>query len=273
LRGDLHPDIQELNFASERGIDTVRQLAEAARLSPTYKARVFILDEAQAATAAAWGCALKVLEEPPETARFVLLTTDPEKIPDTIHSRCFRITLRPIPEKELAEYLVYISKKEHGEIAPEDARRLASAARGHPREALTLLEQALLLHDSSKMDLGEAVTSTVDEAEVDIPDLLRAVFDADTAGALKISDAFANQVRLLEELVLSMRAMARISAGGKVDGYAVAKFGKLAKKVHVDDSLKALRIVAKYLQQARAFSLPADVCLDLALIESSLLFK
>jgi DNA polymerase-3 subunit gamma/tau len=149
-------DVIEIDAASNRGIDDIRDLRERVVFSPaSSRIKVYILDEAHMLTPPAFNALLKMLEEPPAHVVFVLATTEPHKMPPTILSRCQRFDFRSVPMAELAEHLARIVKEEGIEASEGALRLIARRARGSARDALVTLEQAI--------SYGDGV---IDEAEV-----------------------------------------------------------------------------------------------------------
>jgi DNA polymerase III subunit gamma/tau len=137
-------DLLELDAASNTGIDNMREILDNARYAPTVgRYKVYLIDEVHMLSKAAFNSMLKTLEEPPEHVKFVLATTDPQKIPVTVLSRCLQFNLKALPQPTIAARLGEILSAE--DIAFDDAALLliAHAARGSMRDALSLLEQAI----------------------------------------------------------------------------------------------------------------------------------
>ncbi|OLE17436.1 MAG: DNA polymerase III, subunit gamma and tau [Betaproteobacteria bacterium 13_1_20CM_3_63_8] len=137
-------DLLELDAASNTGIDNMREILDNARYAPTVgRYKVYLIDEVHMLSKAAFNSMLKTLEEPPEHVKFVLATTDPQKIPVTVLSRCLQFNLKALPRQTIAARLGEILRAE--DIAFDDAALLliAHAARGSMRDALSLLDQAI----------------------------------------------------------------------------------------------------------------------------------
>lgn len=135
-------DVLEIDAASNRGIDDVRELRETARALPVRdRFRVFILDEAHQLSRDAWGALLKIIEEPPPHVVFVLASTDKQKFPATILSRCQQLDFRPVPAEVIRTHLATVAQAE-GFALPEGAALLiAQSAEGSVRDALSLLDR------------------------------------------------------------------------------------------------------------------------------------
>jgi DNA polymerase III subunit gamma/tau len=137
-------DYTELDAASNRGVDEVQQLLEQAVYKPVQgRFKVFMIDEVHMLTNTAFNAMLKTLEEPPEYLKFVLATTDPQKVPVTVLSRCLQFNLRPMAPETVHQHLVQLMATE--KVTADDAslRLLSRAARGSMRDALSLTDQAI----------------------------------------------------------------------------------------------------------------------------------
>ncbi|RDV84597.1 DNA polymerase III subunit gamma/tau [Ammonifex thiophilus] len=137
-------DVLEIDAASRRGIDEMRELRERVRLSPVHsRYKVYIIDEAHMLTSEAANALLKTLEEPPPQVVFILATTEPHKMPITILSRCQRFDFRRLPTALIEEHLARVAETFPVKVEREALRLLAQAAEGSMRDALSLLDQAL----------------------------------------------------------------------------------------------------------------------------------
>jgi len=149
-------DVVELDAASNRGIDEIRRIREAAGYRPIEgKYKVYIIDEVHMLTKEAFNALLKTLEEPPEHVVFVLATTNLEKVPPTIVSRCQVLEFKNLPENLIFERLKEVSLKERMEIEEDALRFLARRAEGGMRDALTLLEQVWKFSAGGKIALED----------------------------------------------------------------------------------------------------------------------
>ena len=137
-------DYTELDAASNRGVDEVQSLLEQAVYKPVQgRFKVFMIDEVHMLTNTAFNAMLKTLEEPPEYLKFVLATTDPQKVPVTVLSRCLQFNLRPMAPETVAEHLQQVLQAEGVTAEPQALRLLSRAARGSMRDALSLTDQAI----------------------------------------------------------------------------------------------------------------------------------
>ncbi|MDO4593003.1 MAG: DNA polymerase III subunit gamma/tau, partial [Comamonadaceae bacterium] len=138
------PDYIELDAASNRGVDEVQSLLEQAVYKPVQgRFKVFMIDEVHMLTNTAFNAMLKTLEEPPEYLKFVLATTDPQKVPVTVLSRCLQFNLRPMAPETVSEHLTQVLAKENIPAEPQALKLLARGARGSMRDALSLTDQAI----------------------------------------------------------------------------------------------------------------------------------
>jgi len=137
-------DYTELDAASNRGVDEVQSLLEQAVYKPVQgRFKVFMIDEVHMLTNTAFNAMLKTLEEPPEYLKFVLATTDPQKVPVTVLSRCLQFNLRPMAPETVLEHLSHVLEAEHIPAEVAALRLLSRAARGSMRDALSLTDQAI----------------------------------------------------------------------------------------------------------------------------------
>jgi DNA polymerase III subunit gamma/tau len=153
-----HIDVLEMDAASKTGVDDVRDLIEFSRYGPTSaKYKIFIIDEVHMLSKQAFNALLKTLEEPPEYLKFIFATTEIKKIPITVVSRCQRFDLSRIKSSELFEFVKKIKEKENGKASDEALKLIVKISEGSVRDALSLLDRALLsLDDNSELDLNGA---------------------------------------------------------------------------------------------------------------------
>ena len=158
ISNSSHIDVLEMDAASKTGVDDVRDLIEFSRYGPTSsKFKIFIIDEVHMLSKQAFNALLKTLEEPPEYLKFIFATTEIKKIPITVVSRCQRFDLSRIKSDELLEFIKKIKNKENGKATDEALKLIVKISEGSVRDALSLLDRALLSLDSEKeLDLGMA---------------------------------------------------------------------------------------------------------------------
>ncbi|MDQ6979961.1 MAG: DNA polymerase III subunit gamma/tau [Ghiorsea sp.] len=137
-------DVQEMDAASHTGVDDIREILDGVRYPPVHlKIKVYIIDEAHMLSKSAFNALLKTLEEPPENVLFILATTESDKLPITVRSRCQRFDLRRLNVDEIADYLAYVLKEEGIKTDSDALQVIARAADGSVRDALSLTERVL----------------------------------------------------------------------------------------------------------------------------------
>ncbi|MBN2025494.1 MAG: DNA polymerase III subunit gamma/tau [Actinobacteria bacterium] len=177
-------DVVEIDAASTRGIDSIRELRERVVFSPAAaRMKVYVLDEAHMLTKEAFNAFLKTLEEPPPHVVFVLATTEPHKMPATILSRCQRYDFRSVPVSMLTQHLAHVAKAEGIEANERALRLISRRARGSARDALVILEQVMNYGDGVVDEAGVAgfLGLVEDEILIELGDRLAA---GDAAGAV-----------------------------------------------------------------------------------------
>src|SRR5690625_3285898 len=182
-------DYIELDAASNRGVDEMTQLLEQAIYAPTNaRYKVYTIDEVHMLTEHAFNAMLKTLEEPPPHAKFILATTDPQKIPATVLSRCLQFNLKQISAPMIAEHLAHILHKENVALQPEALLALANAAAGSMRDALSLTDQAIA-YSAENIDLPtvQAMLGSIDSHY--LIELTHALCAGDAAALLATADA------------------------------------------------------------------------------------
>jgi DNA polymerase-3 subunit gamma/tau len=184
LKGN-HPDLFELDAASNRGIDEVRQLRENARVAPIQSSfKMYILDEVHMLTKDAANALLKTLEEPPPHVIFVLATTNPERLPLTVISRCQRFDFRPLTVSEIAQRLASLAEAESATLSDDALELLAEAADGSLRDGESLLEQVLTFFakEATREDILRLLG--IPDPSM-LHDLAGAIFSSNSAHALE----------------------------------------------------------------------------------------
>ena len=211
-------DYTELDAASNRGVDEVQSLLEQAVYKPVAgRYKVFMIDEVHMLTTTAFNAMLKTLEEPPEYLKFVLATTDPQKIPVTVLSRCLQFNLRPMAPETVQEHLQKVLAQENIQAEAGALKLLARGAHGSMRDALSLTDQAIAFGAGSLSEAGvRQMLGAVDSSFVlDAIDALakgdgqRVVAIADSLREAGVSAAFA-----LEDMARVLQKMAVYQALG-----------------------------------------------------------
>jgi len=209
-------DLLELDAASNTGIDNMREILDNARYAPTVgRYKVYLIDEVHMLSKAAFNSMLKTLEEPPEHVKFVLATTDPQKIPVTVLSRCLQFNLKLLPAATIAARLAEILRAEG--VAFDDAAMalIAHAARGSMRDALSVLDQALAFGAGEVRD--DAVRSMLGTVDADyafriVEALIAGDGPALLAQARALTERSVSLAAALEELAALLHHIALVQA-------------------------------------------------------------
>ncbi|MDB5930023.1 MAG: polymerase subunit gamma and tau [Polaromonas sp.] len=239
-------DYTELDAASNRGVDEIAQLLEQAVYKPVVgRFKVFMIDEVHMLTNTAFNAMLKTLEEPPEYLKFVLATTDPQKVPPTVLSRCLQFNLRPMAPETVLEHLVQVLALENVPAEPQALRLLSRAARGSMRDALSLADQAIAF-GSGQLDEASVrvMLGSVDRSYVFR--LLDALARGDGRTVVETSEALRlnglSAASTLEEMATILQRMAVLQAvpgmgaGDDDSDPEVAETARLAHVMPADET-------------------------------------
>jgi len=188
INGGNFIDLVELDAASNTQVDNMRELLENALYAPTSaRYKIYIIDEVHMLSKSAFNAMLKTLEEPPDHVKFILATTDPQKIPVTVLSRCLQFNLKQIPLSLITEHLKHVLEQEKIASDETSLQLLARAAQGSMRDALSILDQAIIF-SKGKVEESRvhAMLGTIDQ--VYLYDLLEAILQKNGANLLNIAD-------------------------------------------------------------------------------------
>jgi DNA polymerase-3 subunit gamma/tau len=260
-------DVLEIDGASNRGIDEIRQIIENVRYQPANcRFKIYIIDEVHQVTKDAFNALLKTLEEPPPSVKFILATTEPHRLPATILSRCQRYDFRRIQLREIVERLDAIAKSEGLNITEGALVLLAREADGSMRDAQSLLEQVLAIAEPSD---AKGKQRAVDEALLQeilglaerriLYEISAAVLDGDARRCVELVAEVVNQGRevnrLARDLVEHFRNLlvARLASGGR--GATVGKEFNTTQLLDLPD-----QEIADLAEQSR--TIPVDTLLD-----------
>ena len=209
-------DYTELDAASNRGVDEVQSLLEQAVYKPVQgRFKVFMIDEVHMLTNTAFNAMLKTLEEPPEYLKFVLATTDPQKVPVTVLSRCLQFNLRPMAPETVFEHLTKVLAQENLPAEPMALKLLARAARGSMRDALSLADQAIAFGSGQLQEATvRLMLGSVDRSHV--MGLIDALARGDGAKVVAISEGLRlnglSAASALEDMSMVLQRMAVLQA-------------------------------------------------------------
>ena len=207
-------DVEELDAASNNGVDNIRMLRDEAVYTPaSVKKRVYIIDEVHMLSTSAFNALLKILEEPPEHLIFILATTELHKVPATILSRCQRFAFKRLTKEQIAARLKYVAKNEMIELTEDGADMLASLSEGAMRDALSLLDQCIW---TDKID-KDRVLSVVGLAGSDeISRLMDSILAGDIADCIKRLDSLYMDGKEMSAILSELLSLYRDTLVSKV---------------------------------------------------------
>jgi DNA polymerase-3 subunit gamma/tau len=248
-------DVIEIDAATNRGIDEIRELRDAARYRPARdRYKIYILDEAHQITDAAFNALLKTLEEPPPHIVFMMATTQPEDIPQTIRSRCQHFNFHAVKFDEIVRQLSDIAKREHIEADDEALAVLAEAGDGSMRDALSIMDQAIA-GSGSKL-AGEQIRGLLGSVGPEaLEALLGTVAGSATNEALRLLDRLMteghNPAHLARQLVRLLRNVLVAKVAGKdspllqISADERERAGRIASEFSEEDLARFLQIMLR----------------------------
>jgi DNA polymerase-3 subunit gamma/tau len=255
IRAGSSVDVIEIDAATNRGIDEIRELREAARYRPARdRYKIYILDEAHQITDAAFNALLKTLEEPPGHIVFMMATTQPEDIPQTIRSRCQNFSFRAVKFDEIVSQLTSIAKKEKIDADPAALALLAEAGEGSMRDALSILDQVIA--GSEGRVSAEQVQSLIGGVGTEILEqLLDTVKRGSANEALQLLDgqisSGQNPSHLAKQLVRLLRNVLVAKVAGsdsallQISSDERARAGRIAEEFSEEDLARFLQIMLR----------------------------
>ena len=242
-------DVQEIDAASNNGVDDVRSLREAAKYLPARdRYKIYIVDEVHMLSGAAFNALLKTLEEPPGHIKFLLATTDPQKLPATILSRVQRHNIQLVPLGKIVARLREIAQAENVGISDGAVTLVARQAQGSMRDALSLLDQLFSAHDSAAGEIGdEEAAQTLGALDTSVVrDMVSAVLARDASAALggvvRAYEQGADMKRLAEELASQARNLVLASLPGVKQDLPDHEVRSLAQQAAQHDSAQLARV-------------------------------
>jgi DNA polymerase-3 subunit gamma/tau len=247
-------DVIEIDGASNNGVESVRELRQNAGLRPSRaRYKIYYIDEVHMLSTGAFNALLKTLEEPPEHVKFFFATTEPNKIPITVLSRCQKFDFAGIRPEQITETLSAICEREGVPAEPEALQVLARRAGGSMRDAQSLLEQLLSSADKLTADTVHAALGLAPDDRV--LDLIDALADGSADRALTLLDQAVNggiqPVDLLSETLEFLRDVMVLAAGAPAEMLNTPpalrdRLQKVAQRWPIDSILAALQILAEY---------------------------
>lgn len=239
-----HPDVLEMDAASNTGVDNIREIIESARYKPMVaRTKVFLIDEVHMLSKGAFNALLKTLEEPPEHVKFIFATTEVRKVPVTVLSRTQRFDLRRVDVPELSTHFANIVAKEGATADPDALVLIARAAEGSVRDGLSLLDQAIAMGTGKVTVEGvRAMLGVADRGR--IFDLLEQVFAGNAAGALaSLADLHrdgAEPAQVLADLAEAVHLAMRTKVAGAEAGAEALSAEERRRAQHLAERLSVV---------------------------------
>jgi DNA polymerase-3 subunit gamma/tau len=268
-------DLIEIDAASNRGIEQIRELREKVRYSPAEaRYKIYILDEVHMLTPEAFNALLKTLEEPPPHTFFILATTELHKVPPTIVSRCQLFEFHLIAEPRIVEALRAIAAREGVDAEPGALAEIARAARGALRDAESIFDQAVAYADGPvTVEVVRSVLGATPRQAV--ADLVRAMAAGDLGGMFRQLDALVaagkDLPQLLQEIMLATRDMLRASLGAG-SGEEWQELEEVGRELGLERLAAGLRLLGEAERRLRE-AVQQQITLELALAEVTQLWS
>jgi DNA polymerase III subunit gamma/tau len=254
-----HPDVLEMDAASNTGVDNIREIIESAQYTPLVaRTKVFLIDEVHMLSKGAFNALLKTLEEPPAHVRFIFATTEIRKVPVTVLSRCQRFDLRRVEQPVLAAHFQKIVGLEGAQADADALQLIARAAQGSVRDGLSILDQAIAMGEGrvSAANVRDML-GLADRARVF--DLAESLFRGDVAAAIKNLETLhrdgADADEVIADLAEAVHAIARVKAVGEepagegLTAEEKARIASLASRLSMPYLSRAWQVLSKGLDE------------------------
>ncbi|MEG0941166.1 MAG: DNA polymerase III subunit gamma/tau [Oscillospiraceae bacterium] len=265
-------DVVEMDAASNNGVDNVRALRDEAIFSPAVvKKRVYIIDEVHMLSTSAFNALLKILEEPPEHLMFILATTELNKVPATILSRCQRHSFKRVDPDSMAGRIAFVAQQENMQLDKAAAELLARLADGSLRDGLSLLDQC---SGTQEISVESVLSSMGLAGNMRITELLNAIIDGQTQAALELFGALWRDGKapatLLTELCTLLRdmLMSKLAPKGGREllsgGYDLNTLIELSKRLSSEEiisDIDAIQVRIGALRDGRDPKIAAELCI------------
>lgn len=246
LSGSL-TDIVEMDAASNNSVEDIRSIREEVNFLPTLaKYRVYIIDEVHMLSPGAFNALLKTLEEPPAHVKFILATTEPQKLPATILSRCQRFDFKKISNENIVKRLEFIVKESNIEITEDALKLIAVLSEGAMRDALSILERCLQDGDS-KIDEDKIKDLAGIPKLTYIHAIVKAFLEYNVEDAIKAVDVVLNEGKdlnnLLWEIIKYVKDILVFKATGKLEIYSESEIAEIKQLADIVDKQRLLYII------------------------------
>ena len=265
-------DLIEVDAASRTGVDDTRSLLENVQYAPNKgKYKIYLIDEVHMFSKSSFNALLKTLEEPPEHVKFLLATTEPDKLPVTVLSRCLQFNLKRLTQKQIADHLTSLLEKEAVVYEEKAINLIARVADGSMRDALSLLDQSLAFGAGSiKFDEIRAMLGTVEQSHVE--ELLNHINQQNHAEVVQKLEWFhemsIDHEHLLEDLCVLLHEISLVQSLGKVVGgsnFEVADLRKFSQELTPENVQWYYQLVVVALNQLK-FTPNKKISFEMAII-------
>ena len=248
LEGSL-TDVVEMDAASNNSVEDIREIRNEVNFLPTRaKYRIYIIDEVHMLSTGAFNALLKTLEEPPEHVKFILATTEPQKIPATILSRCQRFDFKKIPNNDIAKRLELVCEKNKVEINEEALNLIAVLSEGAMRDALSILERCIQ-DGESKIDIDKIKDLVGIPKLTYINNTIEAIIDSNVEKAIEEIDNVINEgkdlINFLWEMIKYTKDILVIKIGKKLEIYNNEEMEQIKKIADKTSKDRLLNIILK----------------------------
>jgi len=197
-------DVIEIDAASNNGVDEIRELRDKVKYLPGYvKYKVYIIDEVHMLSTGAFNALLKTLEEPPQHVIFILCTTEPQKIPSTIHSRCQRFDFKSISQADIIDKLFEIAEQEEIQISEEAVKQIANYADGGLRDAISLLDQ-VYAYSPKEINLDDVNEICGTVSMVKLIEMVKAIIHYQPSQAIELLGDLLSEGKEIKQITLDL---------------------------------------------------------------------
>lgn len=265
-------DLIEVDAASRTGVDDTRSLLENVQYSPNKgQYKIYLIDEVHMFSKSSFNALLKTLEEPPEHVKFLLATTEPDKLPVTVLSRCLQFNLKRLTQKQIGDHLISLLQKESVEYDDKAIQLIARVADGSMRDSLSLLDQSLAFGAGQvKYDEIRSMLGTIEQSHVtELLQLISAQNHTATVDKMEwLNDMSVDYTQLLEDLCLLLHEISLVQTLGRVAGGAqfdVTDVKNFAKDLHAENIQWYYQLVIKALADIK-YTPSKKVSFEMAII-------
>ncbi|MCD6408430.1 DNA polymerase III subunit gamma/tau, partial [bacterium] len=258
-------DVLEIDGASNRGIDEIRNLRENVNLRPS-KARfkIYIIDEVHMLTNEAFNALLKTLEEPPEYVKFIFATTSPEKILPTILSRCQRFDFKPLTLKEVSEEIKRIAKEEKIEVEDDVIKEIFDFSGGSLRDALSILDQLIVFSEGNKIKYDDVKKLLGLPEEKSIEEILKFIRKKQPKESISLFHQLLSDGKnpgvILDNMIRKLRDIGLQKIGEITVISENKEFASLFEEMELEKILESISLVVEYKEKLRRETQPLIVC-------------